>query len=71
MLVLAAVAAVTGSPACLGLSTGSGLSVLMWFGPWASALPAPPGFSPRAGQAPARVKVTWVTPLGEDVASIS
>ena len=28
-----------------------------------------PGFSTEAVQAPARVNVTWVTPLGEEVAS--
>ena len=31
----------------------------------------PRGFSTEAVQAPARVKVTCVTPLGEEVASIS
>jgi hypothetical protein len=36
--------------------------------PAARALPAP-GFSTEAGQPPARVNVTCVTPLGEEVAS--
>jgi hypothetical protein len=33
--------------------------------------PQRPGFSTEAVQPPARVNVTWVTPLGEEVASTS
>jgi hypothetical protein len=33
--------------------------------------PLRPGFSTEAVQAPVRVKVMWVTPLGEEVVSIS
>jgi hypothetical protein len=39
-------------------------------GPWAEPYPRP-GFSTEAVQTPARVNVTCVTPLGEEVASTS
>ena len=45
---------------------------------WATTIPVRvlatrprPGFSTKAVQTPARLNVTWVTPLGEEVASMS
>jgi hypothetical protein len=61
-----------GTPLADGRSPGVSGPVV-----WATTTPlrvshaAAPGFSTEAVQAPARVKVTCVTPLGEEVASIS